>query len=63
MKECLYDGVCIANGNNGMSIVNAITCPRIAANGELGMKRIEEGRYQRQHPRESEIYFCKDGHG
>jgi hypothetical protein len=39
----------------GMSIVNTITCPRIAVIRELGMKRIEEGTYQGQHPRKSEI--------
>jgi hypothetical protein len=48
-------GVYLTNGNIGMSIVNAITYPRIAANRELGIKRIEEARYQRQIPRQSEI--------
>lgn len=54
-------GVYLINGNIGMSSFYAITYSRIAANRDLGMKRIEEGRYQRQHPRESEIQFCKNG--
>jgi hypothetical protein len=43
-----------ANVNIGMSIANEITCLRIAANCELGIQRIEEGKYQGQYPRESE---------
>ena len=59
VNEWLYDCVYITtNGNIGMSIVNAITCPMIAASCDLGIKRIEEGRYQRRHPKESEVSFC-----